>query len=56
MDDFAQHVGLRIGDALTVPARDRRNWWQRLLPRWLGGTAAPRPDQRDLFVVTAVSD
>jgi hypothetical protein len=28
---------LKVGDKITMPARDDRTWWQRRAPLWLGG-------------------
>lgn len=36
--------GLKVGDTITgPPLPDRRNWWQRRAPKWLGGQDAPKP-------------
>lgn len=45
---------LKVGDRVTVPARDSRTCWQRWMPRWLGGRDYD-PSAVAEMVVTAVS-
>lgn len=44
---------IEFGDTITFSANpDYRSWWQRMMPRWLGGKQAPQPFEG---VVTTVS-
>jgi hypothetical protein len=37
-------IETKIGERIAGPALpDRRSWWQRTAPKWLGGKDAPRP-------------
>ncbi len=45
-------TSLKAGDILTIPVFiDRRNWWQRRAPLWLGGKPKPIPERR-AFTIT----
>lgn len=48
-------LGFKVGDrVIGIPRIDDRNWWQRLMPRWLGGKAAPTGYED--AVIVAVTD
>jgi len=45
-------TSLKVGDIITMDVViDRRNWWQRHAPMWLGGQAQPTL-KRQTFTVT----
>lgn len=47
--------GVSIGDTITIPRADYRNWWQRRAPKWLGGQDAPRPFEGTITTIASGS-
>jgi hypothetical protein len=44
-----QRSSMKVGDTISLPTRDRRSWWQRIAPLFLGGK--PKEPQRQDFVI-----
>jgi hypothetical protein len=32
---------MTLGEIILMATTDNRNWWQRMMPRWLGGKDHP---------------
>jgi hypothetical protein len=46
-------IGVQVGDVVTIPKYDMRNWWQRHAPNFLGGRTFTPGYQK--AIVTSVS-
>lgn len=45
---------IKAGDTITIDAApDRRSWWQRRAPPWLGGRKPPSPFSGRVTVVAS---
>lgn len=53
---FPAMGALKLGDIITFDRKvDTRNWWQRHLPRWLGGLSYDPRVERVERVVTSLA-